>query len=80
MRAITVAADFSAVFGGTVVITGDGARADIGVGADRGVAEISQVIGFGAGFDHRFLDLDEIANARAFAEAGARTKPREWPD
>src|SRR5262245_17642465 len=56
-----VLADLGAVLADAVVVAGDGAGADIGAGADGGVADIAQVIGLGAGLDHRFLDLAEIA-------------------
>ena len=69
-----------AVLVAAVVIAGDGAGADIGAGADEGVADIAQMIGLGAGLDRRFLDLDEIADARALAEPRARPQPRERPD
>src|SRR5262249_26034278 len=73
----SAAADFGAVLGGAVVIAGNSAGADIGIGADRGVAQIGQMIGLGARFHHRFLDLDEITDPRAFAKLCARAKPRK---
>src|ERR1700722_13686202 len=36
------------------------------------------MIGFGPSLDGRLLDLNEIADARALAEAGAWPKPRKW--
>ena len=55
-----------------VVIAGDGAGADIGAGADAGVADIGEVIGLGAGLDHGLLDLDEIADVRRPRRASRR--------
>src|SRR4029077_13200400 len=75
-----VLANLGAVLGTAVVIAGDGASADIGVGADKSVADIAQMIGLGAGLQHRLLDLDEIADARAVAEFGPGPQPRERSD
>src|SRR5579872_6373724 len=57
-----VAADLGPMLGDAIIIAGDGAGPDIGAGADQSVADIAQMIGFGAGLDYRFLDLDEIAD------------------
>src|ERR1700722_15526420 len=75
-----ILADRRAMLVAAVVIAGDGAGADIGVGADKGVADIAQMIGLGAGFQHRLLDLDKVADARTVAEPGAWPQPRERPD
>ena len=66
-------ADGGAMLGAAVVIAGNGAGSNIGVGADNGVADVAQMIGLGAGFDRGFFDLDEIADAGAVAEPGARS-------
>ena len=65
-----------------VVVAGDGAGADIGAGADLGVADIGQMIDLGAGVDQRRLGLDEVADlarrrrARCRAAAARRGRPR----
>ena len=70
------------IFEEAVIIAGDRARADIGAGADLGVAEIGQVVGLGALAEPRLLDLDEIADLGASrrsprrAAAGRRGRSR----
>ena len=49
------------MFVNPVIITGDGAGADIAVGADFSVPEIGQMAGFDPAGQSRVLDLDEIA-------------------
>src|SRR5580704_4063086 len=68
------------MLGGAVVVTGDGARTDVGISAHEGVADVAQVIGLGAGLDRRLFDLDEISNACTLAQLGARSEPREGAD
>jgi len=72
--------DLGAMLVDAVVVAADGARPDISAGADKGVAEIGQMIGFGAGLDHRLLDLDEVADVRALAEPRAGPQPGKRSD
>src|SRR6185437_7696453 len=73
-------ADIGAMLGGAVIITGDGAGANIGAGTDVRVADISQVIGLGAGLDLSFLYLDEIADMHVGTEIGAGAQPGKRSD
>src|SRR3546814_19531162 len=70
-------ADRRAVLQEAVVVAGDGAGADVGGGADGGVAQIAQVVGLGALAQLGVLDLDEVDDMGAAAELGPRTQPRE---
>src|SRR3546814_12514737 len=58
-------ADRRAVLQEAVVVAGDGAGADVGGGADGGVAQIAQVVGLGALAQLGVLDLDEVADMRS---------------
>ena len=55
-----------------VVIARDRAGADVRALADRGVAQIRQMVGLRAASQRRFLELDEIADVRAVADVGLR--------
>jgi hypothetical protein len=59
---------------GAIVVASDGTGADIGASPDGRVANIAQVIGLGAGLDHGFLDLDEVADVHVILQA--RTGPQ----
>jgi hypothetical protein len=50
------------VFVQAVVVSEDGARADLGARTDAAVAQIGQVVGLGALADLDLLDLDEVAD------------------
>src|SRR5882672_5256262 len=63
-----------------VVIAGNRSGADVGVRAQFGVADVTQVRNFAALADDRFFRLDKVSNARAFFQMGSRTNAREWPD
>src|SRR5262249_16693752 len=63
-----------------VIVAGDGAGADVGPGADLGIAEIAQVIGLGAGVEPGILGLDEVADPGALADATAVAQPGERAD
>ena len=52
---LDIIADLGVVFVLAVVIAGDRAGADIGIFADRRVAEIGQMAGFRASSERRFL-------------------------
>ena len=65
-------ADVGVVLAETIIVAGDGARPDVGPRADTGVADIAQVVDLGSGLDHRFLDLDEVADVDALMQVGAR--------
>ena len=47
-----------------VIVAGDRPRPDIGLGADRGVADIGEMGDLGAAADARLLQLDEVADLR----------------
>src|SRR5205823_3175670 len=68
--------DLGVVLVETVIVAGDGAGADVGVGANMRIPEIGNMIGLGAGLDRGRLDLDEIADVDAFAEHRTRPQPR----
>ena len=61
---------------GAVVVAGDGAGADVDVGADLGVADIGEVVGLRALADAARLDLDEVADVHLVGEARAGPQPR----
>ncbi len=63
----------------TVVIAGDGARADVRACTNLRVSQIAQVIGFGPCAQHRFLDFHEIADSGPRLQNGAGAKARERP-
>src|SRR5947209_5551530 len=63
-------ADLGAVLGGAVVVGGDGAGPQVGVGADVGVAHVGQMRDLGPGADVRVLDLHEGAGLGALLELG----------
>ena len=65
-------ADHRAIFAEAVIIAGDRARADVGLGADRGVADVGQMVDLGALADLGLLELDEIADLGPFARAACR--------
>jgi len=51
------------VFREAVVIAGDGAGADVGIGADMCVADIGEMVDLDAGLERCGFGLDEIADA-----------------
>src|SRR5690606_38546771 len=55
-------ADDSTVLIGAIVVAGDGARADVDVGADIGVADVAEMVDLGTPLQARRLDLHEIAD------------------
>src|SRR5207244_1131289 len=56
------------------------ARADVALRSDLGVAQIREVHGLGAFADGAFLELDEIADARAGFQVIVRSQPRKRPN
>lgn len=50
----------------TIIVTGDGARADIHVIAYLGVSEIGEMPGFRAFTQTRLFNFDKVADVRAF--------------
>ena len=70
-------ADIGEELGIAVVIAGDRACADIGAGADAGIADIGQVVDLGALLDDRFLDLAEITDLGLFVQFGTRPNASE---
>src|SRR5450755_1707486 len=65
-----VVLDDGAVLVRAVVVTGDGAGADVDVAAYARVADVGQVIGFAACTDNARLDLDEISDVHLVGEHG----------
>ena len=63
-----------------VVVAGDGAGADVGIGADMGVADVGEMVDLDAGLQRRGLGLDEVADLAAVAERGARPQARIGTD
>src|SRR3546814_11407727 len=59
------------------VVAGDGAGADVGGRADRGIAEIGEVVRLGALAELGVLDLDEVADVGGATDARARAQARE---
>ena len=73
-------ADIGFGLGEAVIIAGDGARADIGALSHPGVAQIGEMIGLGAFFNHRILHFHEVADMRARADLGARPQTGKRTD
>src|SRR5690606_21360976 len=69
-----IVADDRLVLVGAVVVAGDGARADVDPGADLGIADIGEVVGFRAFAHAGRLHLDEIADVGAGGKLGARAQ------
>ena len=69
-----------AVLGVSIVITGDGARADIGSGPDRGIAQVGEVAGLDADAEGGGLDLDEVADMDIAFQHRARPQAGEGAD
>ena len=71
---------------GAVVVTGDRSCTDIGGSADRGVADVAQVVGLHSGREVGGFDFDEVADVNvviefgAGAEAGKRADDAAWTD
>ena len=65
---------------GAVVVTGDRAGADIGGSADRGVADVAQVVGLDPGRQRGGLDFDEVADVNVVFQFGAGTQAGERAD
>src|SRR5580700_401203 len=63
-----------------VIVAGDGAGADVGTGADMGVADVGEMVDLDAGLQNRGLGLDEVADFRSVAERGPRSQPRKGAD
>ena len=67
--------DHGAELVGTVVVAGDGTGTDIDAAADRGVADVGEMVGLGMVGDGRILDLDEVADMNVATEFGAGAQP-----
>ena len=64
----------------TIVVAGDGARADIDVITDLRIAQIGQMTCLGAFPETRFFHFHEVANVGAFQQFGAWTQTGKWAD
>ena len=60
-----------------VVVARDGARAEVHVGAQRGVADVGEMRHLGAAADLRLLQLDEVADLRPRADMARRAQVAE---
>ena len=67
-------------FGSAVVIAGDSARADVGVAADGGIAEIAEVRGLRSFVQNGVFHFDEAANMRASANVAAGAEAGKRPN
>ncbi|OEI69381.1 hypothetical protein Cus16_1225 [Curtobacterium sp. ER1/6] len=72
--------DLGPVLVHAVVVRGDRVRADVGLLADLGVADVRQVRDLAAASDDRVLRLDEGADLAPLAEDRARTQVGEGAD
>src|ERR1700732_4353548 len=70
-------ADLGLVLCEAIIVAGDSARADIGVDADMGIADIAEMVDLDAGLKRRRLGLDEIADPCAIAERSPRPQARK---
>lgn len=70
-------ADIGEGFAETIIIAGNGPRADIGFRTDAGVADIGQVIDLGSGFHRGLLDFNEIADMGILADIRPRPQPAQ---
>ena len=73
-------ADDGFVFVDTVVVGDDGAGTEIGFAADAGIADVGQVVGFGAFADGGIFHFDEVADVHIFGQFGLRTQTRVRAD
>ena len=64
----------------TIVVAGDGARADIDVIANLRIAQIGQMTRLGAFPETRFFHFHEVTNVGAFQQFGARAQTGKWTD
>ena len=69
-------ADGGLVLVDAVVITGDGASADVDVCSDVGVAEVVEVVRLGGATEANILGLNEVANVSVFADVTGWAKVR----
>ena len=63
-----------------VVVARDRAGADVDVLADGRVAEVGEMIRLRPAAERRLLQLDEVADVRAFADVRSRPQVRERTD
>src|SRR4051794_39245816 len=70
-------ADHCPVLAETIIIAGDGARADVGPCADFSVADVAQVVDLRALANLRLLQLNEIADLGAFSQTRSGPDPRK---
>ena len=75
-----VIADPRPVFAYAVVVAGDGSGSNVGALADFSIAQISEMVRFGACGELCILQLHEISDAGVGANAGAAPQPRERSD
>src|SRR3954454_24510691 len=68
------------MLGDPVIVADDGSRSKSCACAKSGIADIGEMIGFGAIFDHRLLDLDEVSDVHFGAKLCSWTQPRKRSD
>lgn len=64
----------------SVEVAGDRPGADVGLFADRRVAEVRQVANLHAARQLRLLDLHEVPDVDAVSKVRLAAHVREWPD
>src|SRR3954468_6719203 len=74
-----VVLDDGAALGGTVVVAGNGARADVHLGSDVGIADIAEMVRLRAFAWAPPLAPKELAEVALVAEAVARPQPPVGP-
>src|SRR5262249_31384313 len=72
--------DICAMLGDAVIVAGYGAGTDIGALADPRIADISKMIGLGAGLNFRLFHLNEITDVHILSQVCSRTQPRKRTD
>lgn len=70
---VRVITDGGVMFIRTVVVGDDGAGADVDPCADRRIADVSEMVSFGARCHRRVFDLDEVADVDIVRELSARS-------
>ena len=65
---------------GTVIITGDGASADVNAGANLAITEISEMAGLAALSQAGVFDFNKVADTAAFCQFGSGAKTGKGPD
>ena len=73
-------ADGGEVLVDAVVVAGDGSGAYVDAGADDGIAEVVEVVGFGTLAHGDFFGFDEVAYVGVFADVAVGAKVGVWAE